>query len=298
MAERKRIGWIGLGQMGFPMAERLLGSDADLHVHDPSPGPVAALTARGAVAHDSPRGVADHAEIVFACLPSRKISEAVAESVSGGAAVKIHVETSTIGRSGIRAIGERLARSGIITIDAPVSGGPPAAREGRLHIMASGPDAAMDALSPLLLLIGKSVSRLGPEVGQAQTMKVVNNVIMAANMVVAAEGLAIGAKAGLGLTQMIEILSVSTGASRALAEILGPNVVDGAFSFGAHLSIVQKDTALGASEAADLQVPTPALDAVTALWREAAENGFADKDFTRIAQFVAQRGGVALPGAN
>ncbi len=298
MTERKRIGWIGLGQMGFPMAERLLGADTELHVHDPSPGPVAALTARGAIAHDSPRGVGDAAGIVFACLPSQKISQGVAESLCGATAIRILVETSTIGRDCLRAIAGRLAARGIATIDAPVSGGPPAAREGRLHIMASGPEAAMVELSPLLHRIGGSVSTLGTEVGQAQVMKLVNNLIMAANMVVAAEGLAIGAKAGLDLGQMVEILGSSTGASRARAEILGPHVVNGSFAFGAHLSIVQKDTALGTAEAAGLAVPVDALDTVAALWRAAAEAGFADRDFTRIAQFLAQRGGVTLPGAD
>lgn len=298
MAERKRIGWIGLGHMGFPMAERLLADDTELHIHDLSRDPIAALTARGAIAHEDPHGVAENAEIVFACLPSQKISEAVAEGVSGGSAIRIYVETSTIGGTCVRTIASRLGQSGVIVVDAPVSGGPPAAREGRLHIMTSGPEAATNELSPLLLRIGRSVSHLGPEVGQAQTMKLVNNLIMAANVAVAAEGLAIGLKAGLDLAQMIEILGASTGASRALSEILAPNIIDGAFDFGAHLSIVQKDTVLGTAEAADLHVPVPALDAVATLWREALDSGLASKDFTSVAQFVAQRGGVVLPGAN
>src|SRR5688572_24122002 len=164
MGEVTDLGFLGLGQMGGAMAERLLGKSVRLHVFDPSPTATVHFTERGAVVHSSPRSVADAASIVFACLPSRKVSEDVALGETGvarGNAIKIYVEMSTIGRTCIQLIAQALAGRDIHTVDAPISGGPPRARDGTLAMMVAGNAADVSAVTPWLRCIGKGVYVLG-----------------------------------------------------------------------------------------------------------------------------------------
>ena len=297
MADKVHLGWIGLGQMGLPMAERLLGEDVVLHVMDTNPSTVSDLVAKGAVAHPTPRSVADAAGIVFACLPSQEISRSVAfgsDGVAGGKAITTYVETSTIGTETIAAIATELGEKGIDVVDSPISGGPPAAREGRLAIMVSGPPAALDAVGPWIARIGKTVVTVGDRPGQGQVMKLVNNLVMAANTVVACEALVMGAKAGLDPDTMVDLLSAGTGASRALSDIVAPTALPRTFNFGAHLSILDKDVTLGVSEATALGVPVPVIDAARAIWQSAAHEGYSKRDFTEIAKFIEDRGGASI----
>ncbi|MFC7689476.1 NAD(P)-dependent oxidoreductase [Paeniroseomonas aquatica] len=141
MANTTHIGFIGLGQMGAPMAERLLAEDVTLHVHDPRPEAMAPFVARGAIACASPRAVADAAAVIFACLPNGKVSQAVAsgaEGIIGGGAVRLYAEMSTIGKSTVAGIAATLAERGIAMVDAPISGGPAGARNGTLAMLAAG----------------------------------------------------------------------------------------------------------------------------------------------------------------
>ena len=297
MAEVTDLGFLGLGQMGGAMAGRLLGNGVRLHVFDPSPTAAAHFIERGAVGHSSPRSVADAASIVFACLPSRKVSDEVALGESGvakGSAIKIYVEMSTIGRTCIQSIAQALASRGIHTVDAPISGGPPRAREGMLAMMVAGNAADVSAVSPWLRHIGKEVYVLGDTPGQAQIMKLVNNLVMAANMVVASEGLVLGAKAGLDPSQMMNVLNAGTGRSAASADILARAALTGAFDFGARLAIVDKDVALGLDEAEALGVPVAAIAQAGKAWRDAATGGRSEDDFSSIIKLIEERGGAVV----
>lgn len=296
MTKKTRLGYIGLGQMGGAMAERLIGDDTELHVFDTSPEALGKFTRLGAVAHGSPKEVADVAEIVFACLPNQSVSEAVAHGPDGvvhGSALRVYSEMSTIGKTCMEAIAARLAEAGIATVDAPISGGPPAAREGRLAMLASGPQEALDRVVPWLDRIGKQTYVMGEKPGQAQIMKVVNNAVMATNMVVASEGLVMGAKAGLDPAGMMEVLTAGTGQSAA-AGILANAALTGRFDFGAHLSIVEKDARLGLEEAAELGVPVKTMEAAAKLWDRAARAGRGGEDFTVIIQLIEDAAGARV----
>ncbi len=297
MTSKTSLGFIGLGQMGGSMAERLIAGDIDLHVCDPSPAAAERLTSRGATAHATPKDLADAVPIVFACLPNRAVSEAVALGADGvihGSAIRVYAEMSTIGKSCIEAIAARLSAKGIATVDAPISGGPPAAREGRLAMMASGPDEAVALAKPWLARIGRAVYVLGDKPGQAQIMKVVNNIVMATNLVVASEGLVMGAKAGLDAQAMIEVLRAGTGHSAAASDILARSALPGTFDFGAHLSIVEKDVHLGLDEAAALGVPVEVMQAAAAIWDRAAKEGRGKEDFSAIIKLIEERGGAEV----
>ncbi|MCW5178429.1 NAD(P)-dependent oxidoreductase [Burkholderia cenocepacia] len=275
METLKHIGFLGLGQMGGPMAERLLGQSFRLHVYDPSPAALEPFIEGGAVIHDSPREVADAASIVFACLPNRDVSLAVGlgpDGVVHGKAIRVYAEMSTIGQDMIERIGAGLAEKGIDIVDAPISGGAPAARAGTLAMLAAGTPAAVEQLMPLLSLIGKAVFVMGERAGMAQIMKIVNNIIMATNLVVCSEGLAMGAKAGLDPDMMMRLLDAGTAQSFAGSKMLS-RAVSGRFDYGAALAIIEKDMSLGFDEARLLNIATPTIDRARYVWHAAYEAG-------------------------
>ncbi|ABB11328.1 NAD(P)-dependent oxidoreductase [Burkholderia lata] len=296
METEQSIGFLGLGQMGGPMAERLLGHAFRLHVYDPSPAALAPFIEGGAVVHDSPRAVADAAGIVFACLPNRDVSLAVGlgpDGVVHGSAIRTYVEMSTIGQDLIERIGDALAQKGIGIVDAPISGGAPAARAGTLAMLAAGAPALVEQVSPLLSLIGKDVFVMGERAGMAQVMKIVNNIIMATNLVVCSEGLAMGAKAGLDPDMMMRLLDAGTAQSFACSKMLS-RAVAGRFDYGAAVAIIDKDMSLGFDAARLLDIAAPTIERARDVWHAAYEAGRGKDDFTSILTFVAEQGGTQV----
>ncbi len=282
------VGYLGLGQMGGAIAERLLGQSFRLHVYDPAPGAMQRFVDAGAVAHDSPRSVADAAPLVFACLPNQAVSLEVAlgpQGVAQGGAVKVYADMSTIGHEVIGQIADGLAPHGITGLDAPVTGGPPAARAGRLTLLVSGDPAGVALAHPVLSLMGRAVHVLGDRPGMAQIMKVVNNAMLGAHMIVASEALGMGERAGLNPVQMLEVLRAGTGQSFAGCEILN-RAVEGHYDFGAALTVLVKDMALGIDEAKALGLTLPVIGQARATWDAAKEAGWGARDFTAILPFV------------
>jgi len=242
--------------------------------------------------------VADAATIIFASLPDRQVSLDVAlgrDGIAGGSAVRQYVEMSTIGRATMAAIDAGLQAHGVGVVDAPVTGGVPGVRAGRLSIMVAGRGVDLDAVRPWLGRIGGRVTTLGREPGKAQTMKLVCNLVVAANVIVACEGLAIGAKAGLDPGQMLELISSGTARSAASSDILPRAVLERRFDFGARTSIIDKDVRLGLAEAGTLGVPTPVIAAAAELWKAAgSETALADADFTAILTLVERLTGTRV----
>lgn len=296
MTKMTDIGFLGLGQMGAAIAERLLGKDFRLHVYEPSPQALAPFLAGGAVVHKSPREVADVATVVFACLPNQKVSMQVAQEVGQGGAIRIYVEMSTIGKETIDRIASVMSAARIETVDSPITGGPPVARAGNLTLLVSGQPSAVETLQPILRLMGRNIYTLGDKPGMGQAMKVVNNIIMAANTVIASEALAMGAKAGLDAGQMLEVLANGTGQSFAACTIVERGV-RGTFDYGAALSIVNKDVNLGVDEARALGVAMPVIDRARQSWNAAYKAGWGDKDFTAILAFIEQASGTLVRAA-
>jgi 3-hydroxyisobutyrate dehydrogenase len=288
-----KLGFIGLGQMGAPMAARLLGPDVALHVYDPRPDAVAAFTAQGAIGCASARAVADAAEIVFACLPNGRASDAVADEVAEGGAVRLHAEMSTIGRAAVEGIAARLAGRGIAVVDAPISGGPAGARAGTLAMLAAGAPEAVARLRPWQERIGRAVFVLGERPGQAQVMKLVNNLVFAANMVASFEALAMGAKAGLDPETMLAMLNAGTGRSM-VTERVAEEVLTRRFGFGAAIAVVDKDVTLGLAEAAALDVPMWAIEQAARVWRFAAGHGMAGEDISALARLMEGWAGAEI----
>lgn len=285
------VGFLGLGQMGSVIAERLLGQAFRLHIHDPAHSAMERLCAQGAVAHASPREVADHARVVFACLPSVRVSRHAAlggDGVVHGNAIRIYAEMSTIGREAMEHIAGGLAAHGIETLDCPVTGGAPMARLGQLTLLVGGAKAVVAQVRPLLDMMGRDIFVLGDRPGMGQIMKVVNNVIMGTNLVAACEGLSLGAKAGLDPSAMLQALRAGTAHSFAADTILQRGLA-GTFDYGAALAILDKDMALGMEEARALQARMPVIKQAREQWHAASESGLSGLDFTAILQYVERQ---------
>lgn len=289
------IGFIGLGHMGSALAERLIGTEFQLHVYDPAPSAAEAFSRLGAQVHDSPRTVADYATVVFACLPTQEISIEVACGLNGvihGTKIRIYVETSTLGTEVIKDISLALADRNIATLDSPVTGGPARARAGTLALMVSGPTQSIEEARPTLECLARNVYVMGDKVGMAQLMKLINNLLLGTNMIVAAEGLTLGTKAGLSSAAMLQVLQNGTGASAAGCDILGQHVLSGSFNFGAAVSILDKDVQAGLHEAGLLDVCMPVINQAGDIWHRASTSGRAKDDFTTIIKMIEEDNGI------
>ncbi len=297
MSMQHIAGFIGLGAMGSAIARRLVGAGVQLHVYDPDRGRTDALAKLGAIVHDGPRSVADAAAVVYACLPDAGVSRAVAfgeNGVAGGRAIKVYAEMSTIGRQAVRDIAQALTPSGVTVVDAPVSGGPRGADNGTLSIMLAGAAQGLDAVREQVGFMGKHVFEVGTEPGMAQMMKLVNNLISAANMVSAYEALVLGAKAGLDPDQMVDIINVSTGRNSATVDKVPRAILPGTFDYGASIRTIHKDVSLGLDEAQALAVPMWMGQTVRQAWAFAITQGGEDLDFTALIKYMEAWAGVEV----
>lgn len=289
-----QVGFLGLGQMGAAIAERLEGAGIGLHVYDPNQSAIAPFVERGAVGHAGPEGVANEARIVFACLPNGTVSERVARDVALGASIRVYVEMSTIGSPALGRVQHSVEARGITLVDCPISGGPKGARAGTLTVMTAGPRWARDELRPLLFAIGGQVFEVGDKPGQAQLMKLVNNLVNAANMATAFEALVLGAKGGLDPDQMVQVLNVSTGQNSATLTKVPRAVLTGTFDYGAALTTMVKDVVLGLKEAEALGVPMWVHEQVGTLWRFGEQQGLGREDFTALIKLLEGWAGVEV----
>ena len=288
------LGFLGLGQMGSAIAERLQDSGATLHLFDPNRAVLAPFAAKGAQIHASPTEVANAAGIVFACLASSTICESVAKDVAVGSAVRTYVEMSTIGGPAQARVQSIVESRGITLVDCPISGGPKGARAGTLTVIVAGPPEARDELRPWLQRIGKNVFEVGNKPGQAQLMKLVNNLVNAANMATAFEALVLGTKGGLDPDQMVNVLNVSTGQNNATLTKVPKSVLPGTFDYGSSLTIMVKDVILGLQEAEALGVPMWVHQTVGQLWRFAEQQGLGPADFTSLIKVMEGWAGVEV----
>jgi 2-hydroxy-3-oxopropionate reductase len=293
-----KLGFIGLGAMGQPMAARLVERNHEVMVLDLDEAAVQRLAARGATVGRSPADVADRAEIVFTCLPTLASAREVACSADGiahGKAVRIYVNLSTLGSPLVKEIAADLAARNIATLDAPITGGAPKARDGTLTVMVSGERAAFDQAETLFGAFATNVVYLGAAPGLAQTMKLVNNIMSAANLAVAAEAMVMGAKAGLDPEQMLKVLNTGSGQNSATLTKIPDHVLNRRFDYGGALYIIQKDLDAWRQEAEALGVPTWIGSAVRQLYLQALAQGSPKDDMTTVVKLIEGWAGAALP---
>ena len=230
MPERETIGYIGLGNMGMPMARNLVRAGYPVVVHDIDPARVETLVGEGAAAAESPAGMASRASVIFSSLPTGESVEDVATGpggiLEGGRAVQVYIDMSTIPPPVCERVGARLGDRGIDMLDAPVTGGKAGAAAGTLGIMVGGRAGAFERCRPLLEVLGGVVQHFGEAVGAGMHAKLANQIMVGAHLAAFAEALAYGKRAGLDLHGLVEILK----SGRAGSEILNvnsPGILDG-----------------------------------------------------------------------
>ncbi|GGX95633.1 NAD-binding protein [Massilia dura] len=290
------IGFIGLGNMGGPMATRLAAAGYPLVVCDPSARAVAALVERGARSVETAAEVGAQAEIILVSLPTPDVVQEVAfgpEGLIHGGKARILVDLSTTGPKAAVQIAARLAESGITAMDAPVSGGVASAVKGSLALMVSGPRAVYDELQPVLAHLGK-LFFCGDKAGLGQTLKLANNLMSAAALAVTSEALAMGVKAGLDPTVMIDVINASSGRNSASVDKFPRAVIPRTFDFGFATGLSYKDARLCVEEAEALGVPMIVGSAVRQMLAVTNATFGPQSDFTCIAKVVEQWAGVQI----
>ena len=209
MSTVRTVGYIGLGLMGKSIARNILKAGFPLVVHNRSRQAVDELVREGAIAGNSPAGVAAQVDVVFTNLPDSPDVEQVALSqggiLEGAHPGLIYVDNSTIKPASTRLVSRVLSEKGVVCLDAPVSGGDIGARDGTLTIMVGGPEAALERVRPVLEAMGKKITHVG-ESGSGQIAKAANQIMVAAQMVAMAELLLLAKKAGADPRKVVEAI--------------------------------------------------------------------------------------------
>jgi 3-hydroxyisobutyrate dehydrogenase-like beta-hydroxyacid dehydrogenase len=295
MSNELVCGFLGVGAIGRPMAERILTSRA-IAVADISEAARAPFEGRTPV-YASALELGDVADIVFACLPSaQSYLDAIMDDrgLIAGRRLRYFVNVGTTGPELTRQITTRLAARNILVLDAPVSGGPIRAENGDLMVMSAGARALFELAAPLMRCYASSVIYLGENPILAQTMKLINNVLSAGNLAVALEGMVLGARAGLDPQQMLQVLNGGTGQNSATLTKIPKCVLPRTFDYGGRLEIVHKDLQMFVNEARHLGVLTPLGELIEATYRSAMASEGANSDMTAVVRPLERAAGVEL----
>jgi 3-hydroxyisobutyrate dehydrogenase-like beta-hydroxyacid dehydrogenase len=292
------IGFIGLGNMGFPMARRLIEAKHNLIVFDQRKEAMDRIVALGAQAASSPADVADRAESVMASLPSLQASLDVATGPGGvieGKRVKRFIDLSTVGSHMAVRIQELLGKRNIVQLDSPVSGGVGGAEKGTLAVMVSGPKADFETVRPALGVIG-NVFYIGEKPGSAQTMKLANNLLSATAVVATSEAVVMGVKSGLDPKIMIDVINAGSGLNTASRDKFPRSILPRTFDFGFATGLMVKDVRLCLEEAKALGLSMEVAEAVGRLWEVVIREMGAESDFTSAIKPIEKAAGVVVGG--
>ena len=283
-----RLGFIGLGIMGAPMAGHLRAAGHALFVTTRSKVPQALLDA-GVVACADAAEVARQAGIIFTMVPDTPDVEkvlfgagGVAEGLAGAGQGKVVVDMSSISPIETKAFAERIAALGAAYLDAPVSGGEVGAKAASLTIMVGGESAVFDRVLPLFQLMGKNITHVGG-VGAGQTTKVANQIIVALNIAAVSEALVFASKAGADPAKVRQALMGGFASSRIL-EVHGERMIKRTFNPGFRIKLHQKDLNLALQGARAMGVALPQTASAAQLMQACAAHGLADMDHSALVR--------------
>ncbi len=279
--KKPRLGFIGLGLMGQAMTARLVETGYRLTGYDLEPGKVAAAARHGVRAAPSSAMVTAESDIVLVCVTSTDAVEAAVFGIDGVAAAAdaqmILVDHSTTIVEATRAMAARLREeTGMGWVDAPVSGGPPAARAGTLAVMAGGSEDDIDRVAPVMAELASGFTRFGP-VGAGQVAKMVNQVLVLNNYCVLAEALALAEAGGIDATKIPDALAAGHAGSNMLRAIF-PRMIERDFAPAGYARQVLKDLDMLHDLAKALKVPTPMSSQSASLYRILTSKGHGELD--------------------
>lgn len=289
-----KIGFIGLGTMGAPMARRLLDAGHDVAVHNRTRAKEEPLAAAGARRAATPRDAADGAEIVITIVgDSPDVREVVLGpdgAAHGMAAGAVLVDMSTIAPSATREIAAELAARGVSMLDAPCSGGSEGAKNGTLSIMVGGDEAVLERVRPVLEVLGSTLTRVG-DAGAGQLCKAVNQVVIAGTYAAVAEGLALAMASGIDADATLKAISGGAAGSWGLTN-RGPNMLEGRYPLGFRTRLHRKDLGIALEAAREQGVPLPLAAWVEQLETGLIRRGYGDEDVSNIARVAREAAGV------
>ncbi len=292
-----RVGWLGLGAMGLPMARRLLEASNDVTAYDPVPAALAAFGGRPATTASA---AADGADLLFVTVATPEQAAAAlfgrdgaADALAPGATV---VVMSTIGPAAVRDLDDRLAPAGVGLLDAPMSGGVARAERGDLVVMVGGPRERFDAACPLLDRLGSTVAYVGESVGDGQALKLVNQLLAGVHIAAAAEALGLATALGLDPRAAREIVRHGAAGSFMLDD-RGARMLDGEFEpVRSALEIFVKDMGLVVAAAKAQKLPTPLAAAAEQLYLTGAAEGLGRRDDSSLVTLYEHWSGRSVSG--
>jgi len=296
METPQRIGFIGLGIMGRPMARNLRKAGFALTVWNRSRPAIDTLVAEGAQEAGSPQEVAERSDAIITILGDSADTEQVALGergvIEGARAGLVHIDMSTISPAVTRAIAERYAAKGVELLDAPVSGGEQGAIDGTLSIMAGGKQEVFERCHPLFDAMGKTIVYCGPT-GSGQVVKLCNQVIVGLNNLAMSEALVLAAKAGVAPATMIEAVRAGAASSWALHN-LAPRVLSGDFRPGFKIAHQQKDLRLALELAREGYTPLPGTALVHQLFAALEAEGLGGEGTQALVKALEKLASTSL----
>ncbi len=295
----ERVGFIGLGIMGKPMAINLVKAGYDLTFYARRPQVVEEMEGLGARAVASAAAVAEHTDIIITIVTADpEVREVILGDngvLSGASEGKLIVDMSTISPLTIQEIAEKAEAKGVAVMDAPVSGGDTGAINGTLTIIAGGEANDFERCNGLFRAMGneENIFHVGP-VGVGQTVKIVNQLIGGINMAAIAEGLILGIRAGADPEVMRQVISVSSANSTLFQIRASDFLLAGSFAPGFMLDLMKKDLAIGVDLGKALNVPMPIGAATYQMYSAASGLGAGEMDFSAVCKAAEHLSGTKI----
>src|SRR5947209_9963156 len=291
-----RVGMIGLGAMGLPMARNGMKAGFPLTVWARRPENAEAIRGEGAGWAESPRALAEASDILVTVVTnSPDVHDLVLHQglLDGAKPGNVIMDMSTIAPAVTRDLAERCAERGVQFLDAPVSGGTQGAQAGTLTIMVGGEAEALKRARPVLDAMGKKIFHVGPS-GAGEVVKLVNNLLVGTIAAATAEALVLGVKAGADVATMAEVVGASTGASWQLANQFPRRAFNGSFKPGFMTDLLVKDLGLAAELGAENGVPLQFTALARELFRQAQGAGYGRDDYTSVLRVLEEEAGVKV----
>ncbi len=292
-----RLGFIGTGNMGNPMAGNLVRAGHQVTVHDLRREAATSLLEMGARWADSPREAAQGSEVVLTSLPVPRDVEAVVLGedgiLEGAAKGTVYVDLSTTSPTVVRRLHEVGAQKGVSVLDAPVSGGVYGAVAATLAVMVGGDEAAFRQVKPALDAIGRHVVYCGPS-GSGAVCKICNNLMAMGSGVLLSEALTLGVKAGVDLETLADAISNSSGGCYLLAEKFPRYLFKGNFEPGFSIALAAKDVRLATDLGREYGVPMDLSNLIDQRHVEAMHRGWGQEDSDAVAKLQEEKAGVQL----
>ncbi|TGE38060.1 NAD(P)-dependent oxidoreductase [Desulfosporosinus fructosivorans] len=280
-----KVGFIGIGVMGKPMAKNIIGAGYSLFVNDVNEAAVQELVTEGAKMIQSPRELAQEVDVVITMLPNGGIVEQVLlgeQGIFAGAKPGLTIiDMSSVAPTFTQKMAKLAFEHQIDYIDAPVSGGVKGATDGTLTIMIGGEKELVERYQSLLEVMGKKIYHVG-KVGAGDAVKIVNNLLLGVNMAAGAEAFVLGTKLGLDAKVLLEIISVSSGNSYALAAKMPNFVFKGQFEAGFAIDLQYKDLELAIQTAKEVKVPMMLTNVAQQVFEQARAAGLGREDISAV----------------